>query len=209
MRARIYILLAALFFLGACSDEPAKKVETKKEPAAPAAPVSGETAFFQMFAAARGWAPDVQILQVRSIQLPGVAREPGKAAAWEAHFVSSGRGRARSYTYSVIEAEGNLHKGVFAGLEEGWSGPRGATKPFIVQAVKVDTTDAYETAIKKGKGAAEFLKKYGDGPVNYVLEQTSRFPSVTWRVLWGESVSTSSYSVFIDASAGQYLETIR
>lgn len=204
------VSLVPILFLSACADEPVKKAETKKEAEKPVAPVSGNSAFFQMLAAARGWATDIEVLQVRSIQLPGVPREAGKAAAWEARFVSPSRRQARSYTYSVIEAEGNLHKGVFAGLEESWSGPRGSAKPFSYQAVKKDTVAAYETAVKKGKGAAQYIKKYGEErPVNFLMEQTSRFPSVTWRVIWGETVGTSNYSVFVDASTGEYLETMR
>jgi hypothetical protein len=38
------------------------------------------------------------------------------------------------------------------------------------------------------------------------MEQTKRFPDVTWRVIWGESVGTSDYSVYVDATTGQYLE---
>ena len=33
-----------------------------------------------------------------------------------------------------------------------------------------------------------------------------RFPDPTWRVIWGESVSASDYSVFIDATTGMLLE---
>ncbi len=43
-------------------------------------------------------------------------------------------------------------------------------------------------------------------PVNFILEWTPRFPNLAWRVLWGESVSTSPYSVFVDATNGQFLE---
>jgi hypothetical protein len=39
-----------------------------------------------------------------------------------------------------------------------------------------------------------------------VLEQPRRFANVTWRVIWGESVSSSDYSIYVDGSTGQYLE---
>ncbi|MGH9720306.1 MAG: hypothetical protein ACRD8O_08840 [Bryobacteraceae bacterium] len=137
-----------------------------------------------------------------------VKSEPGKAAAWQATFISRRLSKARSYTYSVIEAAGNLHKGVFAGLEESWT-QRGPAEPFIIQALKIDSTAAYETAIKKGKGAADYIKKNPDKTVSFLLEKTKRFPSLTWRVIWGESVGTSNFSVFVDASSGEYLETMR
>ena len=66
-------------------------------------------------------------------------------------FVSARAGKAKDYTYSVVESMGNLHKGVFAGLDESWSGPRGAAKPFIMAAIKTDTDAAYEVAAKKAK----------------------------------------------------------
>ena len=192
----------------ACSEEP-KKAAEKAPPPPPPEPVSGSTAFFRMYTAARGWAADVQALGMNSINLPEVKREPGKAAAWQVMFVSPEKQRARPYTYSVIEAPGNLHKGVFAGNEEGWSGPRGPAKPFMMQALKIDSDAAYQTALKKGKKAAEYIKANPDKGVVFLLEQTNKFPSLTWRVIWGESVGTSNYSVFVDASTGEYLETMR
>jgi hypothetical protein len=44
-------------------------------------------------------------------------------------------------------------------------------------------------------------------PVKLLLEKTQRFPGPAWRVYWGESVSTSAYSVFVDANTGEYLAT--
>lgn len=201
------VLAASLLFVSACSEAP--KTSEKKEPASPAEPVSGSSAFFKMYTAARGWAGDVQGMQMISIHLPEVKSEPGKSGAWRVMFVSASMKRARTYTYSVVEAEGNLHKGVFAGNDESWSGPKGMTKPFLTQALKVDSDAAYQTAAKKGKSAAEYIKKNPDMNIAFFLEQTNRFPSLTWRVIWGESVGTSNYSVFVDASTGEYLETMR
>ncbi len=199
----------ALLVLSACSESPKKSADAKKEAAPPPEPITGESAFFKMYAVARTWAPDCEGLVMRSIHLPVVKYVPGKAAAWEARFVSRAGRKARSYTFSVIEAEGNLHKGVFAGLEEGWSGPSGAQEPFSFQAVKKDTDAAYQTALEKGKKAKDYLQKNPDKKVFFILEKPKRLQSVTWRVLWGETVSTSNYSVYVDASTGNYLETMR
>jgi len=201
-------LIATLVALTACSEAPQKTAE-KKEPLPPPEPISGSSAFFQMYSAARAWAPDLEVVLLRSLHLPGVKYEPGKAAAWEVRFASQRLQRARSYTYSTIEAEGNLHKGVFAGLEETWTGPRGPSRPFNFQALKKDSTEAYAVAMKKGKGAAEYSKKNPDKKISFLLEATSRHPNAAWRVLWGDSVSTSNYSVYVDASTGDYLETMR
>ena len=197
---------ASVLALGGCS-EATQPAEKKAE--APPEPVTGRLALYRMYAASRSWASDAEVLRLRSIDRPEVKRERGRAGAWEAYFVSAQLGRARSYTYSVVEAEGNLHLGVFAGLEEGWSGPRAGVKPFLMQALKTDSDAAYETAVKKGKKAPEYIKLHPDMTVMFLLEQNNKFPQLTWRVIWGETVGTSNYSVFVDATTGEYLETMR
>jgi|HubBroStandDraft_1064217.scaffolds.fasta_scaffold01691_10 hypothetical protein len=193
---------ALLLVLAGCSTEPPapqKKAEEK-----PAEPVTGRQALQQMYIAARGWAADIQPLKVTSILLPEVKAEPGKAAAWQALFVSPSQNRAKGYTYSVVESEGNLHKGVFAGSDQSWSAS-GVAKPFPIAAIKIDTDQAYQTALKKG---AEYDKKNPGKPITFLLEANNKFPDVSWRVIWGESAGTSNFSIYVDATTGQYLETI-
>ena len=199
----LFSAAALLLVLAGCSTEqpaaPQEKAEEK-----PAEPVTGRQALQPMYIAARGWAADVQPIKVTCILLPEVKAEPGKAPAWQALFVSASQGKARSYTYSVVESEGNLHKGVFAGLDQSWSGPSGETKPFPMAAIQFDSDQAYQTALKKG---AEYDKKNPGKPIIFLLEANNKFPDVTWRVIWGESVGTSAFSVFVDASTGAYLDT--
>ena len=194
---RFPIPVSILLALAACSEAP-KPAAEKKEPAKPAEPVTGRHAFQQMYVSARAWAPDIQALQLKSIQLSEVKAEPGKAGAWQAIFVSAARGQARAYTWSAVEAPGNLHKGVFAGLEETYM-QRGQDKPFPVAALKTDTDEAYQTALKK---SAAYAKKNPGMQINFQLDLTPRFPNPCWRVIWGESINTSGYSVLIDASTG-------
>jgi hypothetical protein len=196
------IVSASVLLVSGCSEAP--QPAEKKETAAPQ-PVKGRFALYQMFNSARGWSSDVQVLRLNSIDLPEVKRERGKAAAWQAYFVSAQLGRARSYTYSVVEAEGNLHKGVFAGQEETGAGPRGGS-PFLIAALKTDSDEVYETALKK---SAEYEKKNPDKPIAFLLQKTDQFPDPAWRVIWGESVGTSNYSIFVDATLGTFLQTMR
>lgn len=198
------IAAASLLLVSGCSSEAPQKAEKKE--VAPPQPVKGRYALYQMFNAGRGWAPDIQVLRLRSIDMREVKAERGKSAVWEAYFVSAALGRARMYTYSVIEAEGNLHKGVFAGLEENWSGPRGPVTPFLIAAVKTDSDEVYQTALKK---AADYEKKNPEKPISFLLEKTDQFPNPAWRVVWGENIASSNYSIFIDASTGSYLRTMR
>ena len=97
--------------------------------------------------------------------------------------------QARSYTYSIVDQQPTLHKGVFAGLEQAWSGPHGNTKPFPIIAVKIDTVAAYQTALKNG--GAEYDKNPGQTD-SLSIEKVDKYPDPVWRVIWGESAGTSN-----------------
>lgn len=199
------LTLPLAIFMTACSEAP-KESAKSKEPEGPVEPVTGRYAFHQMYLTARGWSPDLQPLRLRNIPMENVPVQPGKSGAWEATFISPAKGKARIYTYSVVEGPGNLHKGVFGNIEEYWSGKSGTAVPWNIAALKIDSEAAYETAVKR---SAEYIKKYPDKPVSYLLEQTGRHPFLAWRVIWGLSPATSDYSVLVNASTGDYLETLR
>jgi hypothetical protein len=202
MRSNTYLgwLLPPILLLTACSDAP--KTTEQKEPPKPPEVLTGRQAFQRMYPQARGWAPDAQPLQIRSVNLAQVKADQGKSGAWQVIFVSPSRGKAKTYTYSAVEADGNLHEGVFGGSEESYT-PRGDASPFEIAAIKVDSDEAYKTAAEK---SAEYIKKNPDKPVTFLMEMSRRFPDVTWRVIWGDSVGTSDYSVFVDGTTGNYLE---
>src|SRR5437868_15516449 len=81
----IAVAAIVLMFSG-CSEAP-QQTTVRKE-VAPPQPVKGRYALYQMFNAARGWSGDIQILRLNSIDLRDVKPERGKAAAWQATFVS-------------------------------------------------------------------------------------------------------------------------
>jgi hypothetical protein len=196
-------LVPWLLLLANCSQP--VKTEKAAEPAAPPEAIAGREAFYKTYPQARTWATDATPLQVKSIDLKQVKSGAGKAGAWQVIYVSPLRGKSRMFTYSAVEAEGNLHQGVFANLEESYSASHQST-PFAVQALKIDTDAAWETAVKN---SADYMKTHPDGPITYVLELTNRYPNVAWRIIWGESVSASDYSVFVDATTGVFLGKVR
>ena len=86
--------------------------------------------------------------------------------------------QSRSYTYSIVEGEGNLHKGAFAGPEESWSGNRGIDSPFLMAAVKVDTDAAYKTAMETPHSkAAEYDKKNPGKPITICSKEPPSTPT--------------------------------
>jgi hypothetical protein len=157
-----------------------------------------------MYQVARAaWSPDALVLKLNSIHVPDVPAEAGKAGAWQATFVSTNLAKTRTYTYSVVEQEGNLHKGVFSIGEEAWSGRQGVNTAFDIRAASVDSPAAYKTADEK---AADYDQKHPGMPVSFLLERITQFANPVWRVIWGESVGTSSFSIYVDAGTGTFLE---
>jgi len=196
---------AVCLLLTSCSDTTAT-TEKKKEPEK-LEPATGQSALYKMYQMARSWAPDCQVLKMNSIMLSEVPTvPPGTAAAWQATFTSAARSQARSYTYSIVESQGNLHKGVFAGLEEGYTGSHGGNTPFLMLAVKIDTPDAYKTAL--ANGGTEYDKKNPGKPISILLEKVTKHPDPVWRIIWGESAATSNFSVYVDASTGEFKEKL-
>jgi hypothetical protein len=193
--------------LAGCSEAPTGTT-TEKEPEKPLEPATGQSALYKMYQVARSWAPDAKVLKMNSMAIADVPNvPPGKAAAWQATFTSDARSQARTYTYSIVEdLPNNLHKGVFAGTEEGWSGARGVDQPFLIAAVRTDTDAAYKTALGE---AGDYDKKNPGKPITLLLEKNQKFPDPAWRVVWGESVGTSNFSIYVDASTGLFLEKMR
>ena len=200
---KIPFLAACLFSLLSvgCSEAPAPAA--KKEPEKPAEPVSGQSALFKMYQKARTWSSDAQVLKLNSIQVPDVQSVPGKAGAWQGAFTSTSLGKMQTYTFSVVEQEGTLHKGVFGQGEQAWSGRSGVNTAFDIRSVSIDSDAAYKTADEK---AQDYDKQHPGMPISFQLEKINQFTTPVWRVIWGESVGTSSFSIYVDASMGKFLE---
>ncbi|MCC7234153.1 MAG: hypothetical protein IT163_02560 [Bryobacterales bacterium] len=204
---RAGLLPAALaVLLSACGGTPPPAV--KKEPAKAPEPVTGLKAFFQMYSAARPWAADLVPLGCHSQEMTGIPSGEGKYPLWNCTFVSESRRQSKTYTYAVANGDGGINKGIYGRNEESYSGPRGNQSPFPMQALKKDTDEALKLALAT-KDATEYVKKNPDKPVFFMLEKTKELQNPAWRVVWGTSISTSNFSIYVDASTGDYIKTMR
>jgi hypothetical protein len=190
------LLLSALLLAG-CGSAPAPKVEKK-----PAEPVTGLHALYAMYGKARMWAPDIKVLRLSSIDIAGVQKIDGKKPAWQAIFVSESLGKKRAYTYSVVDASTTLREGTFPDSPTEWSNDN---RGILMPAMRSDTDKAWEIALKHGE---QYAKKNPDMPISYTLEMGRQVSMPMWRVIWGESATSSSMSVLVDSTNGQYLETL-
>lgn len=198
--------VALALLLAACSGTP--KPAAKKEPPKPPEPVTGLKAFFQMYSAARPWAADLTPISCQSYELKEVPYGDGKYPVWRCTFISESKRLMKTYTYAAVDADGGINKGIYGNNEENYSGPRGTNSPFPMQALKKDTDEVLKTALAT-KDAIEYTKKNPDKPIFFLLEKTKELQNPAWRVVWGATISTSNFSIYVDASTGDYVKTMR
>ncbi len=189
--------IASSVLLQSCGSTPEPKAEKK-----PAEPVTGLHALYAMYGKARMWAPDIKLLRFSSIDIAQVKSQPGKAPAWQAIFVSESLQLKRAYTYSVIDASTTLREGTFPDSPNSWTNDN---RGVLMAAIRTDSDKAWEVALKHG---ADYAKKNPDMPISYTLEMGRQISEPMWRVIWGESATSSALSILVDASTGAYLETL-
>ena len=154
-----------------------------------------------MFIAARTWAQDVQVVSLTSMHFTQVKDTPGKAGGWQVTFVSPTQQQSRVYTWAAADISMAIHQGVNDERPQPWSGGRS----FSIEAVKFDSDQAYDVAVKK---LAKYAADHPDMPITYQLQLGQQSAVVLWRIIWGENAATSSDSVLVDASTGQYAGTL-
>ncbi len=182
--------------LAGCSSSPQKPtVEATPEP------VTGLHALAQMYAAARGWQPDVLVLRVNSIEAGNLKVQPGRSPVWQGTFVSPTAGQSRTYTFSVVDLSTSIRTGVFPDPPTTFSARAQTAQGFNINGARKDTDEVYATALKH---ADVFLKQHPNEQVNFLLELNDRAPEAMWRVYWGSSAASSPFSVLIDAASGQF-----
>jgi hypothetical protein len=168
-----------------------------KAASAPPQPVSGKTAFWEMYKAAHSWAPDLVPLSLESKSIPGVKNEGGKAAMWTATFGSPSRREARPFSYAVAASPPDVYKGVTVGNTLTWLGPTPEALAFTTSDFAVDSDAAYTTAASQ---AAAWQKSHPGTDVSFTLGNAARFKAPVWYLLWGDK--KSGYPVKVDAKSG-------
>ncbi|MEO8097888.1 MAG: hypothetical protein ABI811_09320 [Acidobacteriota bacterium] len=194
-----FLLATTLTFIAGCSSNPAEPVaKTEKAVEAAESPVTGKTAFYEMYKLGRAWAPDMVTIYLKSGVIDGVVTtgKDGEAALWTALFVSPSKKEAREFTYRAV-TQGTKRKGVSPGPVQGWGGPIPKAQPFTTAEIKLDSNEA---AAKASEPAAAWLKEHPGKPVTLYLYKESRVPAPVWSVLWG--AEKDGYLVIVNAVDG-------
>src|SRR5215467_16240871 len=121
------------------SNQPAPKPE-------PPQPLSGRSAFQQLYISARSWAVDVRPYRLQSAAVGDNKGKDGKAVVWQAGFASPAQRLSREYSWSGIDSPEAPSRGVSHGAQD----PYTPGSDFDVQFLKVDSDQAFETAQKHG-----------------------------------------------------------
>jgi len=196
--------LVTISVLISCTDAapPADKTSSgSSSTAAPAGPVSGKTAFWELYKSAHSWAADLQPLKLESKSIPGMKNDAGKAAMWSATFGSLGKHEARVFTYAVASHAPDIYKGVTVGQPLPWNGPSPDAQTFASVDFAVDSDAAYKTAMGD---AAAWVDKHPDKDFSLALCSAARFKAPVWYVWWGDN--KSGYAVFVDARDGNVVK---
>ncbi len=174
-----------------CSSEPSK-------PAAPQATqpkipelITGSSAFFKCYIAARGWAQDAQPFRVEST---ASKTGDGKAGEWRSSFASAAQHTIKSYTWSNGD--------IAHSADDTYSPTNSSTQVFNVQFVKVDTDKAFTVA--QQHGGAKLLENNPDTPVLYVLDWNHPTNELFWHVIYGTDRDSAKLRVAVNATTGDF-----
>jgi hypothetical protein len=190
-----------LLFLSACSSDTKTAASDEKAvaetPAAPVGPVSGKTAYWAMYTEARKWATDLMPLKLEAKEIPGIANEDGKAAMWDATFVSANQKEMRVFTYAISAHPPDIYKGVTIGKPLPWNGARDVM-PFAMSQVQIDSDAALKSA---DEAAAAFLKQHPEKNPDIKLMELAKYQLPTWVVMFGND--KLGYRAFVSGVDGK------
>jgi len=192
---KLFVAILALAFLAGCSSEPSKPATADKPaPKAPEA-LTGTSAFYKCYIAARGWAQDAQPFRLESQASADSKGREGKALSWRAGFASPAQHSTKPYTW--------LNGEVSPGVEDTYSPTNSSTTVFNIQFLKTDTDKALEAAQKHG--GDKLLEKEPDTPILYLLDWNRQTNELTWHVIYGTDRDSAKLRVAVNASTGEFL----
>lgn len=192
---RCLVVILSVAFLAGCSSEPSKPAATEKpKPKAPEA-ITGTSAFYKCYIAARGWAQDAQPFRIESQPSADSNGHEGKSMTWRAGFASPSRRTSKAYTWSNGD--------VSPAVEDTYSPTNSSTLVFNMQFLKTDSDKAFEAAQKHG--GDKILEKEPDLPVIYVLSWNRDSNELIWHVIYGPDRDSAKLRIAVNASTGDFL----
>ena len=194
-------LVAALTLLAACNSTP---------PAPPAKPevkapelLTGRSAFYKVFIAARNYAADAKPFRIESTPTSEADGHDGKSTIWRSSFASATQRGAKPFFWSGSNLPDAPSRGVSFGNEDVYNPGNASTQVFDPAFLKIDTDQAVAEALKHG--GDKVLEKDPSTPVQYVCDWNHNTNELTWHVIYGSSRDFAKLVVAINASTGAFI----
>jgi hypothetical protein len=188
---RLFVAILAAGVMAACSSEPSKPAAAETpQPKAPET-ITGSSALYKCYIAARGWAQDAQPYRAESSQSKS---GDGKAGEWRVGFASPTHRTTKSFTWT----NGDISHSV----DDTYSPTNSSTQIFNVQFLKTDTEKAF--AVAQQHGGDKLLENKPDTPILYVLEWNRQENDLLWHVIYGTDRETAKLRVAVNASTGEF-----
>ena len=199
----IFVAVALLATLTACTSEPSKPADSKPEVKAPEL-LGGRSAFQKVFVAARGWAPDAKPYRIEAmVTSDGGNGHDGKWALWRGSFASAAQHSTKSYTWSGSNADGAPARGVNPNPEDSYNPSNSTTQVFDVAFLKIDSDQAFASAQKHG--GDKILETDPSTPVTYTCDWNHNTNELIWHVVYGASRESAKLTVAVNASTGDFV----
>lgn len=195
-------VFALIMLFSACNSSPEKPAETKQEPKPPEL-LTGRSAFYKTFIAARSYAADVKPFRIESIPSSDGNGLDGKSAIWRCSFASATQKGVKPYFWSGSNAPDAPPRGISPGNEDVYNPSNASTQEFDVAYLKIDTDQAFTEAQKHG--GEKLLAKDPSTPVLYICDWNHNTNELTWHVIYGASRETAKLTVAVNASTGAFI----
>ena len=190
--------ILAILLLGCESEKP----QTSTQPAAPELQ-SGRFALQKMIPPAHLWAGDAQPVNMKSNAGKDNLGHDGKAAFWQAVFVSPSKQQADAFTWSGLVGKDAPPQGVDHGAAEAYSPSNRSMQPFDLNFLKVDSDKAF--AVAQEHGGKQLLAKNPNQEVIYLLDWSGSENLLRWHVIYGSSINNAQLSVTVNAATGEFI----
>jgi len=194
MKKMLVAILGIGLMAGCSSQSPAPATTEKPQPKA-IEPITGRSAFYKCYPAARGWAADAQAYLVESEPTADVKGHDGKAKSWRVAFASAQRRASKPYMW----ASGDIS----FSPDDTYSPTNSSTHIFDPAFFKIDTDQALDVAQKNG--GSKLLETEPDTSIFYVLAWDNNRNALFWHVIYGASRDEAKLRVAVNASTGDFV----
>jgi hypothetical protein len=192
---KVLIAILGLGFMAGCSSQSPAPTTTEKPQPKAVESISGRSAFYKCYPAARGWAADAQAYLVESEATVDSKGHDGKAKSWRVLYASPQRRASKPYMWSAGD--------ISFSPDDTYSPSNSSTHVFDPAYFKIDSDQALDVAQKNG--GSKLLETEPDTPIFYLLTWDNNRNALLWHVIYGASRNEAKLRIAVNASSGDFL----